>query len=81
MADHGIQKITLVREVGKLPAVHDISICLWYFSCHLFLELKLEGEIHTCAKLVQELCNTQRLKAWGLCGAEAAWCSSAQSWI
>lgn len=72
MADHGIQKLTLVREVGKFPAVYGVSICLWYFYCHLSLELKLEGAVHTCAKPMQELCSTQGMKAWGLCVAEAA---------
>lgn len=62
MADYGIQKLTLASEAGKFLAVHSVSICLWYFYCRLSLEQNLEGAIHTCAKLVQELCGTQGLK-------------------
>lgn len=50
MAGHGILKLSLVREVGKFPAMYGVSTCLQYFYCHLSLELKLEGEVRTCAK-------------------------------
>lgn len=63
MADNGIQKLTLFRGIGKFPAMYGASVCLWYFYCHLCLELKLEGAAHTGAKTMEELCSTQGLRA------------------